>query len=664
MEKQKKRGISIRAKLVGITIPIVLVMIISFFILASNMVLKISKEQLQAKSLAYTGEISLWSNQIFGELEIYKNTINEGNFKDDAAILAYMETTVDKNESYSVGLYMGDDSGIYLDGSGWVPGDDWVLTERDWYVDGKDNAELAFGEPYYDSMTGQVCVSASVRMDYDKAVRVLATDVYLDYVSGLVADIAKEGVVEAFLVTGNSRTIIAHPDKEMMALTLDAEDIDKMYAGISDKIQNGTTGLVSVQGAAGEYLVCINPVEHTDWYLVTYVTEKAVLSDLYQMEFYMVLIAAAVTVLLIFVILRIMNGVVKPVAKVTNVIDRIAEGDFTQNLEVRGNDEIARMSNNIQHFIVQMRSTISEISGIAEWLDTQSAENAEVSDSLMDASEKQAQAMDVLDKMVIQLSVAAESVSRQMEQLAEVIRFANEEGEAAEVLMEESVKMSQGGKNDMEHINAGMENITIAITSLSEQIGKVGNATAQIGEMVGIIMDIAEETNLLSLNASIEAARAGEAGKGFAVVAEQIGKLAANSSVAADDIARLTTEIRSTVEDAVEHMNTSVKEVENSADIVAGARETFEGLYGKVDETSRRVNQMIELVGMVDTVAGELEHITESQVQATEQIVHSAKELDAHMKVLAENSNSVAESAEELEQESKKLTERMNKFRI
>lgn len=160
MQTTKKKGISIRLKLIGIIIPIVLVLIVSFFALARNMVIKTSQEKLQAKSQVYTEQISSWTNQIFGELQVYQDTIEEGKFADDDAILSYLETTLDKNAAYPYGLYMGDNSGIYLDGSGWVPGSDWVLTERDWYVDGKDNETLAFGEPYYDSLTGQVCVSA------------------------------------------------------------------------------------------------------------------------------------------------------------------------------------------------------------------------------------------------------------------------------------------------------------------------------------------------------------------------------------------------------------------------------------------------------------------------------------------------------------------------
>ncbi|MBP3476012.1 MAG: hypothetical protein J6K48_06805 [Lachnospiraceae bacterium] len=207
--------------------------------------MKVSQDKLEAKSQAYGGEINAWVTQIFGELQIYQDTIEEGSFVDDAAILKYMEKSVGKNEAYPVGLYMGDDSCVYLDGLGWVLGDDWVLVEREWYVDGKDNDTFAFGEPYYDSMTGQVCVSASVHVDYPDAVRVLATDVYLDYVSGLIAEIAAQKEVEAFLVTGASQTILAHLNSEMIAVILGEAQEDTLYGNIGKALSEGRNGLIS-----------------------------------------------------------------------------------------------------------------------------------------------------------------------------------------------------------------------------------------------------------------------------------------------------------------------------------------------------------------------------------------------------------------------------------
>lgn len=512
MGQKKKMSISIRTRLICVIIPIVLVIIVSFFALSRNMVVKMSEENLAQESKVYAEDISGWTGKIISELQVYKDTIEQAGFADDDEILAYMETTVEKNDAYPIGLYMGDDKGVYLDGSGWVPGDDWVLTERDWYLQGKDNSELSFGEPYFDSQSGTMCVSVSVRMNNTNAVRVMAVDVYLDYVSELVAGIAEQDGGKAFLVTGNSQTILAHPDQEKIAVTLTEGSLDSLYGSVASALQQGKTGLLEVKGDAGKYFVCINPVENTDWYLVSYMSRKDVLADLTRMEFIMAGIAVAAALALLVGTLSIMNRVVKPVKKMTNVITGIAEGDFSQNLEVKGNDEIARMSNNMQMFITQMRETIADISNTADWLKKQSEENGQVSDSLMDSSKSQSEAMQVLEGMVEQLSDAAEQVSEQMNYLTEVIRTTQTEGNAANVLMQECVEATENGKQNMEYIGTGMEGIRESITSLSNQISQVGEATSQIGDMVNIIVNIADETNLLALNASIEAARAGEAG--------------------------------------------------------------------------------------------------------------------------------------------------------
>lgn len=662
MKQKKKAGI--RVKLLSIIVPIVLVIILSFFGLARNMVMKTSQKNMQVEAQKYSAQISAWTNQIFSELQVYLDSIESGVFASDKEILSYLETTCDQKEAYPLGLYMGDDTGVYLDGSGWVPDSDWVLVERDWYVDGKDNEEFAFGEPYYDSLTGQMCVSASVHVDYSKAVRVLATDVYMDYVVGLVAEIAQQSDLEAFLVEKESGMIIAHPDTKMLSLTLDTEGIDSLYENIGGLLSEENDGVVTVQGDKEQYMACVNAIDGTNWYLVTYVTEDVVLSDLHQMELIMAVVAVVATLLLILAIFRIMNGVVKPVAKVTDVIGKIAEGDFTQNLKTKGSDEIAKMSNNMQVFIEQMRSTISEITRTADWLNNQAVENEHLSGSLQDASFSQTKTVAVLSKMVQQLNAASQEVSAQMEELAELIQDTNKEGETAGVLMKESVELSRNGKRDMEQVSNGMTNIHTSISTLSAQVGKVGEKTQQIGEMVNMIMDIAEETNLLSLNASIEAARAGEAGRGFAVVAEQIGKLAANSGVAADDISRLTADIRETVQLAAVHMEESVTEVQKNVGAVADARKTFDSLYEKVDETSHRVEQMVRVIGKVDSVAKQMEQITGSQVEATEQIAHSTLELEKHTENVNQDSKVIAQEAEELKKESAELMDRMNMFKL
>lgn len=668
MNDEKKnngnRTIGIRAKLIAVIIPIVLVIIVSFFALSRNEIIKLSKQNLMAESEGYAGDIYAWTARIFGELQVYKDAIEDGNFKSDAEILKFMEGSLDQNTAYPVGLYMGDDKGVYLDASGWVPDADWVLVEREWYLDGKNNDEFAFGEPYYDSQTGDVCVSASVRMKYPGAVRVLAVDVYLDYVSELVSEIDDEGSSKSFLVTKGSRTIIAHPNADMTAVTLDGSGLDSLYANVGAVVSKGETGIFDVEGDAGAYLVCINEVTGTDWLLVSYMLKADVLASLTKLELIMAVIALAAALVLIFATLHLMNRVVKPVARVTDVIQKVSEGDFSQNIEAAGNDEIARMSTQTQNFLVQMRGTIADITGIAEWLGNQSKNNDKVAGSLMEASRNQSEAMNDLKHMADELSGAAEHVSEQMGELARVVQEAGTQGKYAGEMMKQTVEIAENGRKAAERVSIGMQHIERSISSLSEQIMQTDAAIEQIGSMVEMIVNVADETSLLSLNASIEAAHAGDAGRGFAVVADQIGKLAENSGTAADDISRLTAEIKGAMRQAIVKMEESVAEVKGSAELVGENKKTFEKVFAKVGDADKTVGRMAELVDRVEEVAADMGKVAEDQVQEAGQITESAHELDSYTRAVSDDSSTVAQNAKELEREARNLLEHVSKFRI
>lgn len=665
MNEGQKRRIGIRTKLTGVIIPIVIAIIVVFFTLTRNMIVELSKEKLLANSKIYSSEIGAWVNQILSELNVYKDTIEQAGFANDKEILKYMETTVDKYEAYPVGLYMGDDAGVYLDASGWVPGDDWVLTERDWYLEGKENESFAFGEPYYDSQSGDVCVSATVRMNYPRAVRVLAVDVYLDYLSNLVSDMTEDKMDVAFFVTKDSQRILAHVDPDMVDVVLTQEGLDSLYGRISGEIAAGNIAdTLKLKGDGGVYYININEIENTDWYLVTGMKRAEVLSGLRRVELIMVLVALAAAAILMAVIFRMMSGIVKPVENVTRVLSCVAEGDFSQNIQVKGHDEIAGMSRNMQNFLLQMRTTIKDISGTADWLSSQSEENGQVSQVLEDSSRHQREAVETLNRMVLELSGAAGQVAQQMEALTDVISQTKSEGVLAGETMGQTVSYSENGKAAMGRVSQGMERVEHTIGSLSEQIARAGEETANIGSMVEMIKEIADETNLLSLNASIEAARAGEAGRGFAVVAEQINSLATNSKNAADKIQKLTEEITLTMQEANEQMKKSVSEVTHNAGIVAETSQAYHNVFEKVAETNNIIVHMVELVGRVDQVALQMKEIADSQLSATRQIEESTNRLEDYTGTVSSYSNTVAENARKLEKESGGLTEKLKHFKI
>lgn len=142
------------------------------------------------------------------------------------------------------------------------------------------------------------------------------------------------------------------------------------------------------------------------------------------------------------------------------------------------------------------------------------------------AANIQSQSMTELNATVDQLSVSVNEIAQNATQLAGVVADTKEDSDKVEDKMRTTVEVSEKGKADMESVGNALHNIEISIHNLEEAVNKVGTASGEIVDIIKLIGDIAEETNLLSLNASIEAARAGEAGRGFAVVASQIGVLA------------------------------------------------------------------------------------------------------------------------------------------
>jgi len=661
---KQKRQIGIRAKIIAVIIPVVLVIIISFFALARKTVIDKSKENLSNETEKYAEEIQGWVNQIFGELQIYKDTIEQAGFQNDEEILKYMQTSLDVHEAYPAGLYMGDDTGAYLDASGWVPDGGWVLTERDWYVSGKENSILAFGNPYFDSNTKQMCVSAAVRMDYKPAVRVLAADVYLDYISELMSRVKIGKTGQAFLLTGNTGTVLAHPDEKIVNKTLEDKGLDSLYAEVKKAIEKNLTGLSEVKGSKGTAYIYISAIENTDWYFVTMISKSDVLSDLNRLQIIMLLIAIVAAAILIITLVHILNKIVRPVEKVAKVLTEVARGDFTQDIEIKGNDEIAVMGGNMQKFLAKMRKTISDITDMAGWLDRQSEQNERLSDSLTDSSRSQSEAVGALLNNVADLSDTARQVAEQMEQLAYVIDNTRTEGISAGEIMELTVQESRNGQKAIHDVKKGMAEIEGTVLSLEHQIRKTENAMVQIQSMVDLMMEIAEETNLLSLNASIEAARAGEAGKGFAVVAEQIGKLAANSRTAADDIAGLTAEIKNTVAQAAVHMKRSAESVQENVAQVDAAGTTFGTVFDKVQQSGGMVGRMVGMIEQVNQLAVQMRDMAKEQLDTARQINDSADKLGEYTSVVGNYSDTVAENAKELEKESKNLFGHMSQFRL
>lgn len=296
--KAKSRCILSNIKLIGTIVPVVLVLILIYFILIRREVMMLSQEKLTLESQYYAEEISTWAKSIINELTIYKTLITQLG-PDREETYSLMRSSAGTHEAYPYGLYMGDEQGNYFISSDWVPDDDFVVTERNWYIEGLTHDQFAFGEPYVDAMTGKTCVSVTCRLNTVPAATVLSADVYLDYASRLVSAATSDKIDSAFFVTKESRIIVADSNPDMVGLPLNDQSELLLYQNISSLLDAGKTGQSSVLGNESVYLVDINVIPDTDWYFVTCMNRNEVLSSLWRIELPMLLFAVIACVVLL-----------------------------------------------------------------------------------------------------------------------------------------------------------------------------------------------------------------------------------------------------------------------------------------------------------------------------------------------------------------------------
>lgn len=657
----------VKGRLLKIIVPCVSLAIIIIILLSYSASKKIiidkAKEQITAESRAQTGEIETWSEGILSALRMIHHDLNTIQMSEDLREV-YLQSIVEMNENFPTGVYIGDENGNYTDMSGWEPGADFVVTERDWYKEGLEHTEFAYGAPYLDADTGEYVVSATTLLENPEGIKtVAAADVYLSKVSERVASIKIMDKGSSFLVDSQSSEILAHQEKKLIGSKV-RDNGNAFLDKVSEKIESGDTKaeLVSVDNV--NYYVVTEPVDNTNWVLVSAIKETDILSDLYVLQEKMILILILAVAVISLVMVRIVHTIILPIKGLTENIGRITEGDFTVEIAPKGQDEISKMGSSMQNFIEAMRKTIGEIFSISSYLNEQAEMSSETSETLYHSAANQSDSMQELKDTVEELAKSVSEVAENATSLAIVVSETGENGANAKEKMEETVRISKKGRDDMEQVKEAMGTIQDSIGQLEESVGKVGGSTEEIKKFVEIIGDIASQTNLLSLNAAIEAARAGEAGRGFAVVAEEIRNLAETSADSVNQISAITSEINGLVEDAVEKTKVSTGNINESSQLILTASDTFQQIYETVGATNGIVQKMIEEVEKVDEVAASVAAITQEQSACAEEILATSENLAQEAVKVTSNSGDVANSAQNVAVNAEKLAEEMRRFKV
>lgn len=350
-----------------------------------------------------------------------------------------------------------------------------------------------------------------------------------------------------------------------------------------------------------------------------------------------------VTTLAIFVVvlgvaLIVMRSILGPLRVIIQQLRSIAEGeaDLTQQADQDRRDEIGELAGWFNTFVRRVHDVIVDVARSTN-------EVAAAASRIASSSEQMSQSTDEQSTQIMQISSAIEEMS------ASVVEVARKAADASTCATASGQSAEQGGTIVKGTID-GMQGIDRAVSESAACVQKLGDRGDQIGEVITVINDIADQTNLLALNAAIEAARAGEAGRGFAVVADEVRKLADRTTKATEEIADSIRSIQEETGQAVERMTAGQEQVQGG---VAKAIEAGESLHQIVGSAQ-------EVATMIQSIAA----ASEQQSAASEEVARCIQQI---ANITNENGTGVcdaASAAAELSERSESLAQLVGQFKV
>lgn len=334
--------------------------------------------------------------------------------------------------------------------------------------------------------------------------------------------------------------------------------------------------------------------------------------------------------------MAISNSISRRIVAVATEAEAMADGNLGRTADVSGADEIGALASSFNKMSNNLKDLINSISQASNQI-------ASASEELSATAEQMAKGMQMQTSQTSQVASAMEEMSATVLQVAK-------NSQSAASSAKDATSTAQKGGNVVSRSVEGMQRIAATVQESARTIMELGKSSDQIGEIVAVIDDIADQTNLLALNAAIEAARAGEQGRGFAVVADEVRKLAERTTKATKEIALMIKNIQKETQGAVAAMEAGTKEVADGVSLAKDAGSSLSVIIEAVD----RVNDMISQIATA----------SEQQSAAAEEISTSVEGIASVTKETASGSQQTSAASQELSRMAVELQRMVGQFKI
>ncbi|GDY26264.1 hypothetical protein AHAT_21540 [Agarivorans sp. Toyoura001] len=351
-----------------------------------------------------------------------------------------------------------------------------------------------------------------------------------------------------------------------------------------------------------------------------------------------IMLGVVTIVIVIFVGIMTTKSIVNSIAQVTSSLREIAEGegDLTVRVDYDGKDEIATLVHWFNQFISKMQISIATTTETVQALQ-------DVSTRLMETSKHTASSIESQNHSVDAVSAAIQEMTSSVHHIADFASQASEEASSAN-------GTAQEGNQVVENTISVINDLAEEVNSTAKAINQLEAYTSNVGVILDAIRGIAEQTNLLALNAAIEAARAGEQGRGFAVVADEVRTLASRTQDSTQEIQQVLEELQKGSGSAVEAMNRGIEQAGLSVEQSAQAGKSLMDITGKV-ESIHAVNEQIAAA-------------TEQQTKTSDLIHNSVNDIQQISLAVAKSSSEIDNVSEDVRQVTQRLSEVISQFKV
>ena len=401
---------------------------------------------------------------------------------------------------------------------------------------------------------------------------------------------------------------------------LDARDVNgRAFIKEMIDLKNGTLrhGMLQQSGnSSAERISVVHSFDKWNWLITSTVDVDELMRDAHELRVRFVQIGLLVIVVLIVVVYTSSRRwVSQPLAEAVALTRRVAGGDLSVNIRVESRDEVGNLLEATNQMCEQLRTIIGYVNESIDKLDEDAGNLVSVSEQLSENSGAQSEAATAVSAAIEQLTASVDRVSG----------FALEAKETAE----QSETVSDNGATVIESATNEMVSIADTVRQASATVSRLGTQSEEIATVVNVIRGIADQTNLLALNAAIEAARAGEQGRGFAVVADEVRQLAERTTQSTQEIAEMIERIQADANAAVTDMKAGVEQVDigvelagkagtSIRDIKQGSSRVGEAVNGIADALREQTASSHDIAQNMENIAQQVERNHGQTMQTSE----------------------------------------------